>query len=594
MSANGADLPRISIVVPSYNQGRFLRQALASIFRQDYPATEVLVLDGGSTDDSVDIIRESAGRLAFWRSERDGGQAAAINEGVSRSTGQLVAWLNSDDCYRGDCLWTVADAWLRYPDHGLYIGNGFRLDEATGRQVPFHRRHLALNRRALVHGLDYVLQPATFFSRAAWQEAGGLDPDLHWGLDWDLLIRIARRRPAVLIHEFLAVSREHDETKTRRGKLERALELCALARRHSGSEVTAGSLHYLFGSLLDLSHEGAAADLQDCLAAGVRRIEERWQEDFGHHDGFPLTGDPQDRLYLPLAGEVRARRPLPADAAVLPTIGVVCSGEAGSAALDETVASVRRQGYPRLELVLPTPGAIRRGAAAALNEGLATAHGTVLGWLRAGDLLSDGALLELGRAFAADPGLDLVYGNALYLDDKGRLRMVEQGGSPSAFCYGEVQPADRLPQYWAHPHAVPQPTVFFRRRLWQQAGGLDESYQWLFDVELWSRFAGSAKVRKIEKTLALCRRSEEDWQREDRGRRAEWYRFSRSQWPGFLAPGWAAVLGGFVRGYVRSRLGAEARSARGVATAAAVAAAALLRVGNPERWWAGGRQNRPI
>jgi glycosyltransferase involved in cell wall biosynthesis len=583
MTANGAALPRVSIVVPSYNQGRFLRQALDSIFRQDYPAVEVIAMDGGSTDDSVAILRAYADRLAYWRSGPDGGQSAAINEGMRHATGDIVAWLNSDDFHWGDCLWTVADAWVRFPEHGLYVGNGFRYEDRKQHFSPFQRRHLALNRQALIHGLDYVLQPATFFSRRAWEEVGGLDPSLRYGLDWDVMIRVARRYPAVLVNEFLAVSREYDETKTRSGKLARALELCELSRRHGGGAVTGGGLHYLFNTLLSLG----AGDLDDCLAGGLRRIEERWQRDFGHPDGFPVIGDPQDRVYLPLPAAVRVRRPLTTDGAALPTVSVVCTGPAGSAALDETLASVRQQQYPRVDLVLADSG--RRGEAAAVNGGLATARGTVLGWLRAGDLLGDGALRAIGAAFSDDPELDLVYGNALYLDEENRPRLVDEGGVRTAFCYGEAQPVDRLPEYWRHRHLVPQPTIFFRKRLLQQAGGLDESYRRLFDVEWWGRFARTAKVRKREKTLALCRRSAEEGRREEWERRAEWYRFSRSRWPGPLAPGWSGLLGGFVRAYVRERFGPRARGPRGLAMAAAVAAAAVLRVGNPERWRVGER-----
>lgn len=584
-----AGLPRISIVVPSYNQGQYLPEALDSIFRQDYPAAEVIVVDGGSTDDSVAVIHRYAGRLKFWRSERDGGQSAAVNEGMKHATGEVVAWLNSDDYYWGDCLWTVADARRRFPDHGLYVGNGFRYDEAARSYRPFQRRHLALNREALVHGLDYVLQPATFFAREAWGEVGGLDPSLRYGLDWDVVIRIARRHPAVLINEFLAVSREYDQTKTRSGKLERALELCCLARRHGGSEVTPGSLHYLFGTLLDLNAGGPAGDLRDCLARGVRCIEERWRREYGHHDGFPVTGDPQDQVYLPAPAEVRVRRPAP-DARVLPAVSVVCAGEPGPA-LDETTGSVRGQQYARIEVVLPAPVSAHRGMAAAVNDGLATARGAVLGWLRAGDLLAEGTLRAAGEAFAADPDLDLVYGNALYLDEDDRPRLVEQGGARTAFCYGEVQPADRLPQYWAHPHAVAQPTVFFRRRLVERAGALDESYRQLFDVEWWGRFAPPPRIRKVERTLALCRRSETQARQEERERREEWYRFSRSRWPRLLAPGWPGVLGGFVRSYVRRRFGPRARSPGGWATAAAVGTAALLHVGNPETWRVGARRS---
>ena len=119
-------LPKISIIVPSFNQGHYLPETLESIFSQNYPHLEVVVMDGGSTDKSVDIIHSFASRLTYWQSQPDGGQSAAINAGTQHCSGDLIAWLNSDDFYCQNSIWTVAQAWARYPERGLYIGNGFR------------------------------------------------------------------------------------------------------------------------------------------------------------------------------------------------------------------------------------------------------------------------------------------------------------------------------------------------------------------------------------------------------------------------------------------------------------------------------------
>src|SRR3990172_5832734 len=166
-------LPKISVVVPSFNQGKYLGETLESIFRQAYPRLEVVAIDGGSTDDSLEVLKRFSTRLAYWESGPDKGQANAINIGAAHCSGDLFAWLNSDDFYWKDCLWTVARAYLHYPKHGLYIGNGLRYSE--DRYRPFCERHLALDRVALVEGLDYILQPATFFLREAWEAVGGLD-----------------------------------------------------------------------------------------------------------------------------------------------------------------------------------------------------------------------------------------------------------------------------------------------------------------------------------------------------------------------------------------------------------------------------------
>src|SRR5262249_36361644 len=225
MSARLSQLPTISVVVPSYNQGQFLAETLESIFAQEYPRLEVVVMDGGSTDDSVALIKSYAPLLTYWQSQRDGGQSSAINDGVRRCTGDLVTWLNSDDFYWGHALWDVGRAWAQHPGRGLYIGNGFRYDQRTGEYLPFLPRHVALNRDALLRGPAYLLQPATFVLRRAWQQVGGLNPELHYCMDWDLFLRVARDHSAVLINEFLAVSREYAETKTRSGRMRRAIEI---------------------------------------------------------------------------------------------------------------------------------------------------------------------------------------------------------------------------------------------------------------------------------------------------------------------------------------------------------------------------------
>src|SRR5215475_13581221 len=119
-------LPRISIVVPSYNQGDFLAEALESIFCQHYPCLEVVVMDGGSTDQSLAIIHSYASQLHYWQSRPDGGQSMAIKAGMQRCSGDLVAWLNSYDYYWGDSLWSVWRAYDAMTGRGFYIGNGLR------------------------------------------------------------------------------------------------------------------------------------------------------------------------------------------------------------------------------------------------------------------------------------------------------------------------------------------------------------------------------------------------------------------------------------------------------------------------------------
>ena len=594
-------LPAISVVVPSLNQGRYLDDALRSIFRQNYPRLQVVLMDGGSTDNTAEIIRAYDSRLTYWQSQPDGGQGAAINEGVRHCSGDLVGWLNSDDYYLRDSLWTLARAHAASPKRGLYIGNGFRRRQEDGTLTPFSRRHVALNRDALVNGLDYVLQPSTFFSTDAWEAVGGLDPSLRFCLDWDLLIRVAQKYPAVLINEFLSVSREHRATKTSTGHMERILEIQRMVKLHTGREASLGTLYYWTEALLHLSDGSIPAQVRGPLGTVQTSVRHLFGQAFGHSDGFPEKTDADDTIYLPLA---TADGPAePADIVSWPSISVVVPSLDQAAFLGQALDSILNQGYPRAEVIVcdggSTDGSVEvlkqyqhrlaywvserdRGPAHAINKGFARATGDILGWLNSDDMLTAGALAEVGRAFAEDPDLDMVYANALYVDESTRLHLADHGGYRTGLYYGEMLPRDRTLRYWSYVHAVPQPTVFFRRRLLDACGPLDERYHFIFDFELFFRFAEKARIKKLERTQAFYRihraAKSSDW----RKFLIELYRLSRPSWPGLLDrdfyPRWQDFLGS----YARRHFGGGARTGGQWAILASAAISSLTGVGNPE------------
>jgi glycosyltransferase involved in cell wall biosynthesis len=181
-------LPRITIVTPSFNQAAYLAQTLRSVLEQGYPDLEYLVLDGGSTDGSRALIERHAGRLAFWRSEKDAGQAAAIREGFARATGDVLAWINSDDWYEPGALLAVGEAFAR---GGAEIVHGsVRFVDAQGKRL--WDAPLVLDERILAWESEYPAQPALFFSRALYEKAGGVDPSFRFAMDYDLLVRMVR------------------------------------------------------------------------------------------------------------------------------------------------------------------------------------------------------------------------------------------------------------------------------------------------------------------------------------------------------------------------------------------------------------------
>lgn len=577
-------------------------EALQSLVDQNYPRLEIVVMDGGSKDESLKVIQSFSKYLTHWQSEPDSGQAAAVNDGLRRMRGDIVGWLNADDQLLPGALWRVAHAWVRQPGRGLYLGNGLRRRENSDSSQPFLRRHLALNRRALALGIDYVLQPATFFSGTAWDESGGLREDLRYGMDWDMVQRVASRHSAVLINEFLAMSREHEETKTRTGGRARVEELAAIARAHSGGALTPGAVHYeLESQLSSLGSDGETKARRDAERS-FAKVHEALREIAGNADGFPERGDGQDVVDLPF---VDPSWPCPnaGVAADLPLISVVMPSFNHAAFLSRAIESVLTQGYPNVETLVFDAGSsdgtrevLRqyeerltrcviekdRGPAHAINKGFAAAQGEVLGWLCADDLLAHGALSEIGRAFADDPALDLVYANALYIDANDQMTLADHGRVKTGLYYGEVQPADRVHRYWEYVHALPQPTVFFRRRLLDACGPLDESYQYIFDFELFARMTRRAKVRKIEMTLGFYRLhaggKSADWRRF----LVELYRFSRPRWPKAFSSAFVDTWVSFIKETTRRRTGRSVRDPRAWPAAALLAASSLARNLNPE------------
>ncbi|MCK6538910.1 MAG: glycosyltransferase [Anaerolineales bacterium] len=202
--------PLVSIITPSYNQAPYLEQTLRSVLEQDYPRIEYIVIDGASTDGSADIIRKYADRLAYWVSEKDNGQAEAINKGLARATGGIIAWLNSDDFYFPGAVASAVRAFEAHPEAGLVYGDTVAVDE-KGEFIHFPRyAQWSLEDLLTFHILG---QPAVFMRRDILLKAGFLDPSFHFLLDHHLWIRMASHAPMVYVPEQWAAGRFHESAK---------------------------------------------------------------------------------------------------------------------------------------------------------------------------------------------------------------------------------------------------------------------------------------------------------------------------------------------------------------------------------------------
>lgn len=186
------DDPLVSIVTPSYNQGRFLEATICSVLEQDYPNIEYIVIDGGSSDESLEILRRYGARLAYWESQPDRGQAHAVNKGLARAQGEILGWLNSDDLLAPGAVRRAVQTFRDHPEVDVVYGRLARIDEA-GRLVPtpmLPKDRLEFG-RAHVIGECIVNQPGSFWRRRAMQQVGGLDERLIYNLDYEYWIRMA-------------------------------------------------------------------------------------------------------------------------------------------------------------------------------------------------------------------------------------------------------------------------------------------------------------------------------------------------------------------------------------------------------------------
>lgn len=220
--------PKISIITPSYNQGQFLEQTILSVLGQNYPNLEYIIIDGGSADNSVEIIKKYEDKLVYWVSEADKGQSHAINKGFSIATGDILAWLNSDDMYLPGILDYISKL-IDSTSTGIYFGDCIQFKYLNAELTcfgscvskRFNENNLLLN--------DYIIQPSSFWTKKTIEILGPLNEDLHFGFDWEWFIRAHQKSvPFYPIEKPLSLYRVHVSHKSGTGGEKRQRELSDL------------------------------------------------------------------------------------------------------------------------------------------------------------------------------------------------------------------------------------------------------------------------------------------------------------------------------------------------------------------------------
>lgn len=230
MKESSHTFPKISIITPSFNQGRFLEETILSIINQNYPNLEYIIIDGGSTDNSVDIIKKYETQITYWISEKDSGQSEAINKGYKKATGEIIAWLNSDDLYTPNTLHEIADHFTKNPKVDIVYGDVINfLENGKGLYVDNQFELQDFFSRISIH------QPSVFWRREILQNSALLDEELFYCMDYDLWMKLFLNFKSLKIKKVFSRFREHSDSKTHTRPLDLYTEYQCLVSRFFNS-----------------------------------------------------------------------------------------------------------------------------------------------------------------------------------------------------------------------------------------------------------------------------------------------------------------------------------------------------------------------
>jgi glycosyltransferase involved in cell wall biosynthesis len=204
--------PLVSIVTPSYNQVQFLGKTIQSVLNQEYENLEYIIVDGGSSDGSLELIKTFENNLSGWVSEPDSGQSEAINKGFELAKGDILAWLNSDDLYYPWAVKRAVEGLTSHPEVGMVYGDTDLIDEDGQVIGKFNAQQT--NYQRLMRGGVYIPQPAAFWRAELYRQVGPLDPSLYFAMDYDLWVRFAKKAQILYMPDLWSSFRLHGQGKT--------------------------------------------------------------------------------------------------------------------------------------------------------------------------------------------------------------------------------------------------------------------------------------------------------------------------------------------------------------------------------------------
>jgi glycosyltransferase involved in cell wall biosynthesis/ADP-heptose:LPS heptosyltransferase/ubiquinone/menaquinone biosynthesis C-methylase UbiE len=523
--------PKISIVTPSFNQGKYLDECIDSILSQNYPNLEYIIMDGGSKDGSVATIKKYERYLTYWQSQSDNGQYYSIQEGLNKSSGEIMTWLNSDDKFHPNSLFKVANLFETHPAVEWICGRPTYLDDG-GRLIGIHESMPVWKREDFLkkkYDNPFIQQESTFWKRSLWNKAGGyLDPKYSLAGDLELWIRFFRYAVLCSFDALIGGWRRHDDQKSS------SQRNIYIAQAEAIIENEVKHFSYISPAILNNLDAFLKYDFKQLQNSGLNfsiiRGENCWkhyQDDITKirthavqnnkiqiinllNSEFELSIDSTES-YIKSSNNNSISK----NSNLLPAISVITPSFNQGKFIEQTIQSVLNQNYPNFEHIIidggSSDGTIEilkkyphlkwvsekdNGQSDALNKGFGLAAGDIIAWINSDDWYEPNTFITVAKFFKENQYKNIVMGDCNLVDENGKI-------------FNHIINAERgfeeLNNYKVARSIPTQPAVFFRKKLLEESGLLDINLKYVMDYDLWMRFAKKNRFFHINQTFANYR-----------------------------------------------------------------------------------------